>query len=1149
MAERPSIFIDESGRRWRRIRRVAIALGVLTSLIALVIVASLVFPPIPPEVRLSAPASAAGLRPERNPRVPLTELQRERVSLQRKLRAAVARYGTTPARRAASIPASTITQRTTRGGRAGKPIVAGFYVNWDDNAFASLTLNLQKLDWVVGEWGFLAANGDSLRISVDRRVLELVAREDEAHRPQLFMSITNFDSVQKRWSPENLRALLTRPAVRARALRQVHATVETYGLAGVTIDFEEVPPDLADTVLAFTRDVHAELARAGRLTTAAIHAGISDEELKRWAGATDRLFPMLFDEHYGKGDPGPIATQRWYEERARHMVTIVPASKLVLMIGAYGYDWNDADYAVRNGADAITFQEVMAAARASGARPTFDRASLNSLLTYQAADSVDHVIWFLDAVTAWNEIRLARTLGVAGSAIWRLGGEDRAIWNAIGEDGTLFAADSLRRIPSGYYPEIVGSGEILQITAFPTDGSRVVRVDPVSGEVTGQNVERTPVSYVVSRFGGQYQHRVALTFDDGPDSRWTPHILDTLASRGVHGTFFVIGRNVDAHIPLIRRMYREGNEIGNHTFNHPNLALTRDVVTRLEIDATERVIEAVVDRGTTFFRPPYFGDAEPTTAEELVPVGIASRRRYWTIGLHVDSEDWQESDPDSIVATVLRERPKGNIILLHDSGGDRSGTVAALGIIIDSLRARGDTLVLVSDLAGITRDQAMPPLATLGRIRRLAQLAGFGLLGGTEILLYWFFTIAVVLGIARLMIIGALAIVQRLLEHQRLETPTPFAPPVSVLVPAYNEEKVIARTIESVLTQRYAGDIEVIVVDDGSRDGTADAAQRIADGDARITVIRKANGGKASALNVGLTRASHLIVVALDADTIFSPDTVRELVQPLSKARVGAVAGNAKVGNRVNIVTRWQALEYVTSQNLDRRAFSLLNCITVVPGAVGAWRRDLIRQLGGFRDDTLAEDQDLTLEVRRAGYQVAYADAAVAYTEAPDTLRGLARQRFRWSFGTLQCAWKHRDALFRPRYGALGSIGLPNVWLFQLLLPAISPLADLLFVWSLVSVWSTWEQHGSTYALTNLSQVMTYYVVFLVVDWGASMLAFLMEPGEDKSLTWLIVLQRFAYRQVMYWVVVKSFIAAVRGRVVGWGNLERKATVSLAAET
>jgi cellulose synthase/poly-beta-1,6-N-acetylglucosamine synthase-like glycosyltransferase/peptidoglycan/xylan/chitin deacetylase (PgdA/CDA1 family) len=672
--------------------------------------------------------------------------------------------------------------------------------------------------------------------------------------------------------------------------------------------------------------------------------------------------------------------------------------------------------------------------------------------------------------------------------------------------------------------------------------------------------------YTVRR-SGNLAHRVALTFDDGPDSRWTPRILDTLRVRHAPATFFLIGRNIETNIALTRRIAAEGHEVGNHTFTHPNLALTSPLVTRLELDATERIIEAVLDRRTAFFRPPYFGDAEPTTADELIPVGIASTLGYVTAGLHVDSEDWQQPVPAQIVDNVLEGRRaalecsdslhrklsvvlergcSGSVVLMHDGGGNRAGTLAALGPLIDSLRAEGDTLVLLSGLAGMSHEAAMPPLPPSGAAVRFGELVVFGALGTLEWILYWLFLSAVVLGTARLIVIVFLAAIQRMLSHLSRGNAPAFTPSVSVVVPAFCEEKVIVQTIESLLRQEYGGSIEVVVVDDGSPDATHERAHMTYGGDARVAIYRKPNGGKASALNYGIARAHGEIIVGLDADTVFHADTIARLVQPLMDPEVGAVAGNAKVGNRLNIVTRWQALEYITSQNLDRRAFSLLDCITVVPGAVGAWRRELVERLGGFTDDTLAEDQDLTLNVRRAGYRVAYADDAIALTEAPDTLRGLANQRFRWSFGTLQCMWKHRRVFMRRRYGTLGWVAMPNVWLFQLLFPAVSPIADLMFVYSLFSVWLVRQQHGATYAMVNLRHVLMYYGVFLLVDWAAAVIAFFMEPGEDRRLTWLVFLQRFAYRQVMYLVVVRSFRAAIRGRVVGWGKLERKATVELA---
>jgi cellulose synthase/poly-beta-1,6-N-acetylglucosamine synthase-like glycosyltransferase/peptidoglycan/xylan/chitin deacetylase (PgdA/CDA1 family) len=1131
------IFHDPAGRRWRRWKRVPVAAGVVTSLLALVLLVSVLAPPFLPQLPLQETPAAA-----RRPPLLTSRGARERLAFRRRLAASLRRHPAPPARRPQLIPA--LAGRTTpiATPRPGASIVAGFFVNWADNSLASLIAHGTELDWVICEWAFLEPSGDSLTLAVNPKVFDAVRALPEGSRPQIFAMVSNFSSRRRTFSPEGLRTMLRTAASRARVIGSLASAADRYALAGITIDFEEVSPDLDTAVIAFARELRRTLAPAGRLVTATVHANAEAPYPQRLAAECDYLLPMLFDEHYQGGDPGPVASQAFYAARARAMVAIVPRDKLILMIGAYGYQWNEGD----STAATMTFQETMAAARDSAGVLRFDPVSLNPYLTWSDPDSTDHLVWFLDGATAWNAVQVGDSLGVAGQAIWRLGDEDPSLWAALGRRGRTATPDSLHAIPPGYDTEFRGEGEILRMIARPTEGARTVRADDATGLIIDERIGPYPTPYIVERFGAS-DHRVALTFDDGPDGRWTPPILDTLRSRAAPATFFVIGNNVDRHLALTRRIFREGHEIGNHTYTHPNLALTTTHRTQLELDAAERMIEAVLDHRTALFRPPYFGDAAPTTTDELDPVSIASDRGYYTIGLRIDSQDWQPLSVDQVVGNVMAQRDSGNVVLLHDGGGDRATTVAALGIIIDSLRARGDTLVLVSELAGITRGEAMPPLAALSEMRRMMELGGFALLGSVEWLLYWVFMTAVVLGIARLVVVATLAAIQRLRRHQVRGDPVTFTPPVSVIVPAYNEEKVITRTVQSLLAQDYAGPLQIVVVDDGSTDATCAVARNAFAGNPAVTVITRPNGGKAVALNHGLAVAVHEIVIALDADTLFARDTVAELVRPLADPRVGAVAGNAKVGNRVNLVTRWQALEYVTSQNLDRRAFSLLDGITVVPGAVGAWRRTLVRQVGGFSSDTLAEDQDLTLAVRRAGYSVAFADGAIGYTEAPDSLGALARQRFRWSFGTLQCAWKHRDALGRPRFGALGLVALPNTWLFQLLLPALSPIADLMFAWSLLSIWLARQDHGSTYALTSLEQVMTYYAVFLLVDWVASIVAFLMEPAEDRSLTWLIVLQRFAYRQVMYWVVVRAFATAFTGRWVGWGKLERKATVQLPA--
>ena len=280
-----------------------------------------------------------------------------------------------------------------------------------------------------------------------------------------------------------------------------------------------------------------------------------------------------------------------------------------------------------------------------------------------------------------------------------------------------------------------------------------------------------------------------------------------------------------------------------------------------------------------------------------------------------------------------------------------------------------------------------------------------------------------------------------------------------MLIPAFNEEKVIVTTVEHILASDYRN-LEVLVIDDGSKDHTAYIVRSHFVSDPRVGVISIPNGGKANALNVGLAHAKGDVVVALDADTQFNPDTIPRLLRWFADPKIGAVAGNAKVGNRINMITRWQALEYIVAQNLERRALSALDTLTVVPGAVGAWRRPVLAALGGFPADTLAEDQDLTIAIQVAGYKVHFDPSAIAWTEAPASFRGLGKQRFRWAYGTLQCLWKYRRITFNPRYGGLGMIALPQVWLFQILLTTLAPVADLLLVWQLAAEYLNYIQHG-----------------------------------------------------------------------------------------
>jgi cellulose synthase/poly-beta-1,6-N-acetylglucosamine synthase-like glycosyltransferase len=356
----------------------------------------------------------------------------------------------------------------------------------------------------------------------------------------------------------------------------------------------------------------------------------------------------------------------------------------------------------------------------------------------------------------------------------------------------------------------------------------------------------------------------------------------------------------------------------------------------------------------------------------------------------------------------------------------------------------------------------------------------------------------------------------------------PVTAPVSVIVPAYNEKQGIAAAVRSLAGGDHP-EIEVIVVDDGSTDGTSDIVENLALPNVRL--IRRPNGGKPGALNTGLAAARHELVVMVDADTLVAADSIRTLVQPMADRTVGAVAGNVKVGNQASLIARFQHIEYVMGFNLDRRLYDVLRCMPTGPGALGVFRRQALLDVGGMSDDTLAEDTDVTMALCRAGWRVVYEEKAHAWTEAPVTLEQLWRQRYRWSYGTMQAMWKHRWALFeRGASGRFGRRGLPLLALYGMLLPLLGPVIDLMAVYGLL--FSDWVQVAGAWLAMLAAQMITAMIAFRL--------------GRE-SLRPLVVmpLQQFAYRQVMYLVLIQSTFTALAGVRLRWQKLLRTGDAAL----
>ncbi|HVM75139.1 MAG TPA: glycosyltransferase [Candidatus Saccharimonadales bacterium] len=1134
MKERKPIFYDAERVRWRRTRRVLEISGALLTLLLVyffVTVAGSVEMPssLLPDTR---PAYHAAKKKNTKP-VTFREGRRRRV----------ARIGTVPA--------------------SYDPLRAAFFVSWDPNSLASLKKHYKDLDLLMPEQLHSVSTNGALTVvdyernqTLEASPQEILSRlsQDKLHQwmrslnPPVelpMMSVlNNYDGVN--WRVAELTGMLANPASRHRLVQD---TVEYATLAkqsGIVVDFEEVPIKSQPHFREFIAELAPALHAAGMKLMIALPARDDEYDYAFFGRETDAIVLMNYDQHWLTSPPGPIAAQDWFMENLRQIREVVPSQKIVVGIGNYAYDWTEVRKGESPHGEDISIQEALLHAYESETDIEFDSASLNPHYSYDDDQNRTHQVWMLDAVTAYNELRASERLGVQGTALWRMGSADTSlwpIWDTTNADDA--AREKLKLLPPG--PDLIleGAGDIWHIIDTPKAGSRSFEYDAASDLITEETFTAIPRSYDIDQIGAS-KKKIVLSFDDGPDRRWTPRILEVLKEKKVPAVFFVIGEEGNQSPDLLKREYTEGHEIGNHTFTHPKFDEVSHTQLKWELNLTQRLIEATVGVKSILFRPPYGIDHQPEYAEEIAQLPYPQDLGYIIVGQMIDPDDWrmtelQKQRPAREIADdVLRQANKGNVVLLHDGGGEREQTVVALPLIIDGLRAKGYELVSVSDLLGKTRADVMVPLSFRERLSAKADGLIFGIFQWSRLTIATVFILGIFLVSGRALVIGILAIIEKMRpDHAKLLEPPPS---VTVLIPAHNEESVIVQTVTSVLLSDLS-DIQVIVVDDGSSDATLDLLQNNFGRNEAVQIIHQVNRGKAAALNHALAHAKTDIVVTIDADTEIESDAIRKLLRHFSDPSVGAVAGNVKVGNRSRWLTRWQALEYITSQNMEKRAFDLLNCITVVPGALGAWRKKAIEDAGGITADTVAEDADLTIGIRRLGWRVTYDEEAIAWTEAPETPKALIRQRFRWTFGTLQSFWKHHDTLFKPKYGTLGWIALPNIFIFQILLPLVSPVLDLLFFGSLL-LWGLAQLHitqiPQLWTAADVQRSVVFFLGFLIIDVLTCAVAFALERHEDWTLLIPVLLQRFYYRQLMYIVLFRSVKEAVSGRPVGWKGVEHE---------
>jgi peptidoglycan-N-acetylglucosamine deacetylase len=1155
------VFYDPLQARWRRIRRFVDAAALAFSFLVIFFIYSAL---------RSEPLPDLSWLTQKRPYHPLIEDEKTKAREKRRL-ATLARTGHRhPSRKAPSQ----LTLNSEQGVRAA------FYVSWDAASFSSLREYARQIDvlfptWlqVLGADGHLQAvdpdtnamfdviRGQAVR-TVDDKVMTFLKAEDT--EMEVFPVVQNFDGTD--FVP-GIVDFLNNPEARARFRREIGLFLATDHYRGLMIDFESFPKKGQPGYVTLLNELSSDLHAKGLKLYVSVQVRNEDYDYAAISSAVDGVVIMNYDEHFPGGTPGPVASQDWFSDNLESAVKEIPKEKLICAIGNYGYDWVEKPKTKKGKlppgeADkSVSVQEAWIGARDAEEDVDFDGDALNPHFSYKDDDNFRHDVWFLDAVTALNEMRAAQTFGIQTFALWRLGAEDRSLWRVWDMPGEANASDRLKDVPPGQDVDMEGSGEILHIEARPTDGERELTIDKQTGLIDGEDFKSLPEPYRVARYGFSKNH-LAMTFDDGPDPEWTPKILDVLKREHVPGTFFLIGIQAEKFGSLTQRIYHEGHEIGNHTFTHPDISTIGSGYMRVELNLTEQLFASQLGIRTTLFRPPYSVDAEPDTEDEVKPLELTQSLGYVTIGNKIDTRDWSDEpalSPRQIAARVLDHLPPcqpndqqcGNIILMHDGGGNRERTVLALPLIIDGARARGFDFVPVYQLMGKTKADVMPPLPANEYWSARLNWIGFWLFSATMTGITVIFFLGDILMTGRLISVGVLAVYDRLRSHvygspDQIAT---YRPSVAVLIPAYNEEKVIERTVQGALDSDYPN-LRVIVIDDGSKDRTLEIARRAfaaEEAAGRVLILTRPNGGKAEALNFGLEHIDDAeLFVGIDADTIIAPDAIARLVPHFLNPKVAAVAGNAKVGNRVNLWTRWQALEYITSQNFERRALNALGAVSVVPGAIGAWRTAAVREAGSYHVDTVAEDADLTMALLRNGYRVEYEDLALAFTEAPTSANALMRQRFRWSFGILQAIFKHKGVFARK--GALGFVALPNILIFQILLPLVSPFIDLMFVVGVIWYFIQKHFHPESTDPASFQRLLIFFVAFLVIDFLASALAFALErrQPEAREDAWLLSqvwLQRFAYRQVFSLVLFRTVKRAIQGRPFAWDKLDRTAAV------
>lgn len=353
---------------------------------------------------------------------------------------------------------------------------------------------------------------------------------------------------------------------------------------------------------------------------------------------------------------------------------------------------------------------------------------------------------------------------------------------------------------------------------------------------------------------------------------------------------------------------------------------------------------------------------------------------------------------------------------------------------------------------------------------------------------------------------------------------------VSIIVPCYNEEEVIVASLSSLLRQNYKY-LEIVVVDDGSTDRSYELAHSLEfdNGFHSLKVLSIPNGGKSRALNYGIMEASGSLICCVDADSKLRSDAIRLLAKHFDDTQIAAVAGSVYVVNRNSFLTRLQALEYIEGLNMARNGQAFLKLVNIIPGPIGMFRRNAMAEVGYYDHDTFAEDCDLTLKLLNNGYKVDFEPDAVSYTEVPEHLLDLLKQRYRWTRGILQSIRKHSESLWNWKKKPSMTFVMWYMLFESMLWPFMQLWGDLFMIYLAL-------QFGASELL------LYWWLMFTVLDIAGALYCLLVTK-EDLSLARYAIVYRLFFISVINVAKVFATIEEWFNVKMNWGKLERKGRI------